>query len=171
MGGFVWWTRTPSGKEIWQTILLRLPIVGPLATNLYSSRMGDNLGTLIAAGLPITRALEVTGDVVGNAAYRKVIMEANTAVQRGEQIHVVMRLYPKVIPVMVSQMIAIGEKTGKLEDILRHIANFYQAEVDESVENLVALIEPLMISVLGLFVALLVAGILMPIYNLAGAIQ
>lgn len=167
---FVAWVRSKQGKETWDTLLLRFPIVGGLATNLSVARMADNLGTLVAAGVTITRALEVTGDVVGNEAFKRIITESNAAVRSGEQIHAVMRQYPNVIPIMVSHMVAIGEKTGKLESILEHIARFYQAEVDETIDNLVSLIEPLLISVLGIMVAILVAGILLPIYNLAGSL-
>lgn len=168
--GFFRYISTKEGKELYDRLLLRFPMIGELAKNLYCSRMSDNLGTLIASGLPITQAIEVTADVVGNSAFRMVLSEALAAVRRGEAIHGILRLHPDIVPLMVSQMTAVGERTGQLDAMLAHVARFYQQEVDSAVDNLVSLIEPLLIVVLGLGVAALVIAILLPIYNLSEAI-
>ena len=133
------------------------------------ARFTDNLRTLIVGGIPILRALEVTRDVVGNAVYQRVITEAIESVKGGSTISSALEK-SKHVPVLVTQMIRIGEASGRLDFILGSIAKFYQREVDSAVDNLVALIEPILIIGLGLGVAALVSAVLVPLYNLVGSI-
>ncbi|KKR45668.1 MAG: hypothetical protein UU22_C0019G0003 [Parcubacteria group bacterium GW2011_GWA2_40_8] len=160
--------KTKEGRFWWDGISLKVPVFGSLLTNIYVSRFSDNLGTLISAGLPIIQALHITREVVGNEMFSLMLSDAEEAVKRGEMINGVVRLQ-KFMPPMVAEMISVGEKTGKLDVILGHVSRFFRREVDVSVENIVSLIEPLLIVSLGLIVAILVAAILLPIYNLASA--
>lgn len=160
-------SKRTEGKEFLDKLNLRIPIIGKIIQKVILARMADNLSTLIKGGLSITQALDITADVVGNSVYKNIILESKEAVKRGMPISSVF-LYKKQVPAMVTQMIQVGERSGKIDEVLSNLANFYQKEVDALVDNLVALIEPILIVVLGLFVAGLVAAILLPIYNISG---
>lgn len=163
------WSRTEKGKAFLGAFLLKIPIFGPLYQKLYVARMTDNLRTLIIGGIPIIRALTITADVVGNAVFRRSLEKAIESVRGGGAISVAFEQNP-AIPPLVSQMIKIGEVSGRLDFILGSIARFYQKEVDSLVENLVALVEPVMIVLLGIGVGILVASVLVPMYNLVGSL-
>jgi len=147
---------------------LRLPIFGELLKKIYLARFSETLSTLSSAGIAISQSLEITADVVGNAVYRRIILEADEAVKKGSNISAVFARYSEVLP-MVTQMISIGEQTGKLDVILKQVAVFFTEEVNRAFDNLVNLIEPILIVVLGVGVGILVAAILLPIYNLVNA--
>lgn len=163
------WSGTRTGRFFFHRAQLALPIFGGLYRKLYMARFADNLRTLIVGGIPIIRALAISRDVVGNAVYQAAIEEAIEAVKAGSTIHSALEKSPDV-PVLVTQMIRIGESTGKLDFILGSVAKFYQREVDSALENLVALIEPILIVTLGAGVGLLLASVLIPLYNLVGSI-
>ena len=162
------WIATPKGKKFAHTIQLKIPVFGDLYKKLYMTRFADNLRTLIIGGIPIIRALTITSDVVGNVVYQEIIQRAVESVKGGNTISAALERSPEV-PILVTQMIRIGESSGRLDFILGNIARFYQKEVDSLVENLVALIEPIMIVGLGIGVGILVASVLVPIYNLIGS--
>ena len=163
------WGATPVGKEYFHRAQLHIPIVGELYKKLFITRLTDNLRTLIAGGIPLIRALTISGDVVGNVVYQKAVLEAIESVRGGGTISAAFERNPE-IPVLVTQMIRVGESSGRLDFILGSIARFYQKEVDSMVESLVALIEPILIIVLGAGVALLMVAVLVPLYNLVGNI-
>lgn len=163
------WALTPQGKEFVDRMQLKIPIIGGLYRKLYMARFADNLRTLIVGGIPILRALGITGDVVGNTVFQKAVKDAIESVRGGNTISAAFEKTIE-IPPLVTQMIKIGETTGKLDFILSSIAKFYQREVDSMVDNLMTLIEPILIVILGGGVALLVAAVLVPLYNLVGTI-
>jgi type IV pilus assembly protein PilC len=162
------WAFTPNGKRVVHRLQLKIPVFGDLYKKLYMTRFADNLRTLIIGGIPIIRALTITSDVVGNVIYQEVIQNAVESVKGGNTISAALEQSPEV-PILVTQMIRIGESSGRLDFILGSIARFYQKEVDSLVENMVALIEPIMIVGLGIGVGILVASVLVPIYNLIGS--
>lgn len=167
-GGVALWRYilTDTGKMALARFQISVPIIGELYRKLYLARFSDNLQTLLAGGVSIVRALEITGDVVGNLVYKSIINDATEAVKSGSPISEALGRYPEV-PLLVSQSIRIGEETGKLDFILATLAKFYRREVDNAVDNMVGLIEPVMILGLGLGVGVLVAAILIPIYNIS----
>lgn len=158
--------RTPAGIRAWSRTEISLPVVGNLFQKLYLARLADNLQTLISGGIPIVRALQITADVVGNEIYRGIVLEAVEAVRGGSTIADAFSRHPE-IPTLLSQMMRVGEETGKLDHVLRALSRFYSREVDSLVDNLVSLIEPMLIIALGLGVGVIVASVLLPIYNLA----
>ena len=133
------------------------------------ARFARNLATLVLGGIPIVKALESVADIVGNQVYRQIIIDSAQEVKNGKSIASVLVERPE-FPVIVSQMIQIGETTGRLQEILEKLATFYEKEAENVLKNLTTLVEPLIMVVLGLAVAVMVAGILLPIYNLAGAV-
>lgn len=163
------WGYTPQGKYFFHKLQIHIPILGELYRKLYMARLADNLQTLIIGGIPILRALSVTGDVVGNLVYKRAIESAIESVKGGGTISAALERSPEV-PVLVTQMIRIGEASGRLDFILGSVSKFYQRDVDSALESLVALIEPALIIFLGLGVGVLVASVLVPLYNLVGAI-
>lgn len=168
MGVFLWrYLKTTEGKGMKDRLILKIPIIGDLLRKVYLSRFSENLSTLIKGGLPIIQALQVTGDVVGNTVYKRIIDVAIGEIKGGGNISDILGRYPTAFPQFVIQMFATGEKTGKLAQVLENVSRFYQKEVENMTNNLTQLIEPILIVVLGIGVGILVASILMPIYNIA----
>ncbi len=162
------WKRTPDGALFFDRLMIHSPIIGTLYRKLYVARLADNLQILIASGIPILRAIEVTKDVVGNLVFARALEAAHKEVRGGGTISSAFRGTPE-IPMLVTQMVRIGEATGRLDFILEKIAKFYRQEVDSTVDNLVSLIEPVLIMVLGAGIGLLLISVLMPLYNLVGS--
>lgn len=170
MGYFIWFSikKSPEWRYAYDGLKLRLPIFGKLLEKIYLARFSETLSTLSSAGIAISQSLEITAEVVGNSVYKRIILEADEAVRKGSNISVVFARYPQILP-MVTQMISIGEQTGKLDSILKQISAFFTEEVNRAFDNIVNLIEPILIVVLGAGVGILVAAILLPIYNLVNA--
>ncbi|MFH1990659.1 MAG: type II secretion system F family protein [Patescibacteria group bacterium] len=173
LGGVIYFVvmsikKSPEWRYVYDGFKLRLPIFGTLLKKIYLARFAETLSTLSSAGIAISQSLEITADVIGNAVYRQIIIESNEAVRKGGNVSTVFARYPEILP-MVTQMITIGEQTGKLDTILKQVATFFTEEVNRAFDNLVNLIEPILIVVLGAGVGILVAAILLPIYNLVNA--
>lgn len=166
--GFRFYINTYSGKYVYDNFKLKLPVFGKLFERLYMARFARNLSTLLAGGIPIVRSLDSVAEIIGNRVFRDIILDASNQVRNGKSIASSL-LDHKEIPPIVSQMVQIGESTGKLQDILSKLASFYEKEVESILKILTTLIEPLIMLVLGLAVAVMVAGILLPIYNLASS--
>lgn len=169
VGGLRMVTRTDRGKFIWDSLILRLPIFGKLFQKIILVRFARSLYTLTTGGVALTKSLQIVSDVVGNSVYRNLIRETAEEVEDGNPIATVF-LRSKEVPSMVSQMLSLGEKTGRIDEILDKIANFYSREVDNTVSNLVTLMEPLIMLLMGIAVGGLVSAIILPIYNLAASL-
>ena len=163
------YARTGSGRVYFSRALLSIPIFGGLYKKIYLARIADNLHTLLSGGITVVRALEITSEVVENEVYRRILLDSMEAVKAGSMISETFSKYED-IPPLLSQMIRIGEETGKLDYILKSVAGFYRRDVDNFIDNLVSLIEPILILVLGLGVGILVAAVLIPIYNISSAL-
>ncbi|RJQ30684.1 type II secretion system F family protein [Candidatus Parcubacteria bacterium] len=169
-GLFLWrYARTENGKMAVSRFQTNFPFVGQLYGKFYLSRMTDNMETLLSSGVPAIRTLEIAADVVGNDVYKNILLEAAAEVKGGKSISEAISKHPE-IPLMVTQMIKTGEETGKLNFMLKTLGKFYKKEVDNTVDTLVSLIEPIMIVVLGAGVGILLISILGPIYNITAGI-
>lgn len=168
--GFVLWKymHTEQGAIYLDNMRLDIPYIGGLYRKLYLSRIADNMDAMIMSGIPILRALEITSSVVDNRIYKAVLDETLIKVKEGIPLSSAFGDY-KEIPNIMTQMVKVGEETGELGNILKSLAKFYQREVIDEVDSLVGLIEPVMIVALGLGVGLLLAAVLMPIYNIASS--
>lgn len=164
--GFRFIVRTPKGKYAFDAFKLRLPVFGKLLQRIYLVRFTRSMKTLIAGGVTIVNSLEIASDVVGNEVYKKIIKDTIKEVEDGNSISTSF-IKSKEIPVMVSQMMSIGEKTGKLDVILSRVTDFYGREIENIVANLMTLMEPIIMVVMGVGVGLMVAAIIMPMYNMA----
>lgn len=160
--------KTPEGKKIFDKYSLNIPGLGTLLKKIYLARFAENLTTLIAAGLPIAKALEITSDVVGNEVYKSIILKTMDEVRKGEPISSVLERYPETISPFFVQMTLVGEKSGQLDNILLYVVDFYQREVDSSVESFMKLLEPILIIFLGVVVGGFAISILLPLYQTLG---
>ncbi len=162
--------RTDKGQSLIDRFKITVPIFKNIYIKLYLARMSDNLDTMLSSGIPIIRAIELTGSVIGNRIYAQILQEATESVKSGSSLSDALAKHTE-IPQIMSQMVRVGEETGSLGNILKTLGKFYNREVQDAVDTLVGLIEPLMIVVLGLGVGLLLVSVLMPIYNIAGGIK
>ena len=157
--------KTKEGKFFFDKFLLKLPFISSFLKKIYLSRFATNLSTLVAGGLPITKALEITGEVVGNEIYKSIILNTSEGVKRGESLSSILQRYPEAITPLFIQLTVVGEKTGTLDTALVNVVDFYQKDVDRTLDSFINLLEPIMIVVLGLFVAGLMASLLIPLYQ------
>ncbi len=160
---------TSRGAYYWDTLKLKWPIFGKLYQKIVLIRFCRSLHTLITGGVSLTRSLDIVSDVVGNETYKKIIKETKLEVEDGNSI-VTVFLRSKEVPIIVSQMLKIGEKTGRIDEILDKLSSFYSREVDNMVTNLTTIIEPLIMIFMGVAVGILVAAVILPMYNLAAAL-
>lgn len=168
--GIKYYIETVVGRYQWDAMKIRMPIMGDIFQKIYLARFSRNLSTLIAGGIPIIQCIKIISDVVNNVIYRDILMEVAQKVTNGNTISDSLAAHPKEFPQLVSQMVKVGEQSAQLDEILSKLALFYEREVDNKVRTLSTLLEPLIMIVLGVAVGFLVAGVLLPIYNLASSV-
>jgi type IV pilus assembly protein PilC len=168
VGGMRYGLRQAPVRRQWDWLKIKLPVFGKLFQRIYLIRFTRSITTLLKGGVPLPHALEITGDVVGNAVYRDLIKRTVKQVQDGNPIATEF-LKSKDVPIMVSHMLSVGETTGQLEQILDRLTQFYAREIDNLVSSLVSLVEPMIMVAMGLAVGVMVAAIIMPMYNLASS--
>ncbi len=161
--------RTEKGRYAIDAGKLRLPVFGDLIMKTSVSRFARTFGTLISSGVPVLRALEIVADTAGNRVISETVVQARSSIKEGEKISTPL-FGSKIFPVMVTQMIAVGEETGRLDQMLVKVSNFYDEEVDATLKSLTSLIEPLMIVGLGLIVGFIAVSVISPIYSLVGSL-
>jgi type IV pilus assembly protein PilC len=157
---------TKEGKKFFDKFFLRLPMIGPLLKTVYLARFAENLSTLVSGGLPIAQALETVGNIIANTSYKEVILQARDRVRRGEPISSILTQSPELFPPVFIQMVLVGERTGTLDTTLMNIVDFYQKEIDRTIDNVLSILEPVLIVILGVIVAGLMLSILMPLYKM-----
>lgn len=160
--------KTDVGRRMFDEFILGIPYLGDLQQKLLLTRICDNMATMLSSGISIVQALEVTADVVDNTVYREIIEATLMEVKGGRSFADAIGEYNE-IPGVLTQMAKVGEESGSLSIILTTLSHFYRREVNNAVDTLISLIEPAMIVVLGLGVGVLLASVLMPIYNLTSA--
>jgi len=160
--------RSEAGALRWDRMIIKMPQFGKIAQSFYLSRISETLSTLVKAGVPILDALSITADVVGNRVYQNILLAARASVQAGGNISQTFREFPE-IPHLVSSMLETGEKTGRTAQMLDNILKFYKNEVDSAVQNLSQLIEPILMVILGIGVAIIVSAVLLPLFSMVNA--
>lgn len=158
----------PEGRVIWDKIKLAIPVFGTLLRYIYVVRFTRSLNTTLIGGVTITAGLLVIKDVMGNTVFQDIVVKAIRDVEEGMQLSASL-VQSKEMPSMVSQMISVGEQTGRLDDVLSRLTNFYTREIDGAIAQVITLIEPMIMVLLGVAVGIMVAAILLPMYNLANA--
>jgi general secretion pathway protein F len=162
---FVKWTQGRDGRQVWDRFALRLPVLGELVRTINVGRFARTLGTMLHAGVPMLRALDTAKQIVGNVLIQQAVEDAKRAVTEGESLAQTLKKSGQ-FPATMIHMVAVGEKAGQLEQMLERVADTYEAEVDTKLSRLTALLEPLMLVVMGGAVAFIVFSILQPIMDL-----
>ncbi|TSC75970.1 MAG: hypothetical protein G01um101430_140 [Parcubacteria group bacterium Gr01-1014_30] len=158
--------KTKEGKAFFDKMMLKVPVLGGFLKSIYLSRVSLNLSTLISGGLPIVQALQVTSNVVGNEVYKSIITETAKEVRTGESISATLAKYPEEFFALFVQMVAVGEKTGRLDSSLRSTVDFYQKEVERELDNFMRVLEPALIVFFGLLVGALMTAVIIPVYQI-----
>jgi len=161
--------KSQEGRAVLGQLGFKIPVVGSLLKKLYVTRFSESVSVLIKGGIPIAQAIEISGEAIGSPVYAESLHDVADKIRGGELLSVALSRHPDYFPPMVGEMVSVGEKTGKLEAMFDRIARLYTREVDAVVNNLVELIQPILMVVMGVLVGLLFAAILIPIYNLAQA--
>jgi general secretion pathway protein F len=168
--GFRKWKKSKTGEFKWHKFVLWAPLVGKLAMMIAVSRFSKTLSTLLASGVPLLTAMDITKGVLGNVVLEQVIVDASASIREGESIAEPLKA-SKRFPPLVTHMIAVGERSGQLEEMLENVAQSYDAQVETRVATVTALMEPLMIVVMGLGVGSIAAAILMPLIQMSEFVQ
>src|SRR6202045_4011566 len=164
------WYGTPQGRFVLDTVVLKVPMVGPLMRKIAVARFTRTLGTLISSGVPILEGLDITARTSGNAVIERAIIQTRKAVEAGRSLVDPLK-ETDVFPGMVTQMIGVGEQTGAMDAMLQKIADFYEDEVDSAVKDLLAAMEPAMIVFLGVVVGGIVISMYLPLFSLIGKLS
>ncbi len=165
VAAFSYWKNTPDGEETWDRFVLRIPVVGSLIRMIAISRFARTLGTLLASGVPLLTAMDIVKNILGNTRLVEVVEEARVDIEEGENIADPLRRSGE-FPPLVTHMIAVGEKSGQLEEMLGNVAESYDQQVDMRIQALTTLLEPLMIVIMGIAVAIVVFAVMMPLLQL-----
>lgn len=163
--GFKFFVNSPKGKRIWDGVKLKVPVFGPLFRKVALSRFARTFSTLVKSGVPIIGAMEIVSETAGNSVISNTVDTARDAVKQGESLSDPF-MKSNVFPPMVVKMMAIGERSGALDSLLEKIADFYDQQVEAEVNGLTALIEPIMIAVMGFVVGGIVLAVFLPIFKL-----
>ena len=166
----IWLIKKPKVKKVVHAVNLRLPIVGPIIRKINLARFTLTLSSLLESTIPIIDATRISSEVLGNVIYKQSLISVSESLKKGETLSEILRQFPKIFPPMVTEMIMVGEKSGKTEDMLRELAEFYGNEVDTTMRNFTTIIEPVIILALGLAVAGIAVAVIMPMYSLSQTI-
>ena len=163
------WKRSPALQAATDRLLLKLPVFGPVIMKAVVARWSRTLATMFAAGVPLVESLDSVGGAAGNAVYHAATQKIAASVASGTSLAVAMQ-QAHVFPAMVTQMAAIGEESGSLDEMLRKVAEFFEEEVDAAVASLSSLMEPLIMVILGGLIGGLVIAMYLPIFKLGSVI-
>ena len=168
--GFRRWRDTPDGRARWDRGILKAPLFGKLLTMVAVARFTRTLATLLRSGVPLLRAMEITRNVLGNVELMRIIEEAASSIREGESIAAPLKRSGRFPPI-VTHMIAIGERSGQLEEMLENVASAYDSQVESRVQTMTALLEPMMIVVMGGISGSIAFSILMPLMRINEFVQ
>ncbi len=158
-----------EGKAVANEIVIKIPVLGNLMKKIYVARFAESVSILIKGAIPLAQAVEIAGHSILNLVYRDILHEISEGIKAGELFSSLIARNEYYFPPLVSQMVAIGEGAGRLDEVLLRVSVLYTREVNDILDNLVELIQPLLIAIIGIFVGILFASILIPIYDLAQA--
>ncbi len=157
--------RSKKFNEMMDRVILKLPVIGEIITKATIARFARTLSTMFAAGMPLVEAMETVANAAGNSVYTKAILGMKDEVATGQMINVCMK-ETGLFPNMVVQMLAIGEETGSVDSMLSKVADFYEEEVDNMVDGLSSLLEPIIMAILGVLIGGLVVAMYLPIFKM-----
>lgn len=161
--------KSPEGKVVFDDVVIKLPVFGTLFKQTFVARFAESASVLIKGGIPVAQALEISSHTVGSVVYHDAIKDLADAVREGVLLSNAIEQNSNYFPSLVSQMVAVGESTGQLDALLARVADFYTREAGETIDNLVELIQPALMIVMGIAVGILFAAVLLPMYGLVQA--
>lgn len=162
--------KTKKGKKLMDTITLKIPIVSPIIKKTNSAYTARTLSSLIAAGVPIVRSLEITSGTLGNIYYKEAIIQATERVRKGEKLSDALKPYRNIYSPIIIQMVAVGEETGETSSVLEKLAEFFEEEVGRATKNLASVIEPVLMIIIGAVIGFFAVSMIQPMYEMLGAI-
>ncbi len=176
MFGVVWlfrtWKKTERGRMQWDTLKLKFPMkIGDIVQKVALARFSRTFSGLIAAGVPMLEAIDITGKTSGNKVIEKAMFEVRESVKKGGSLTAPMAEVPEAFPIMVTQMIGVGEETGALETMMTKVADFYEEQVAAAVKALTSILEPIMILVVGAIVGFIVIAMYLPMFKVYDSIK
>ncbi len=163
--GLISFLRASFMKKYVDFVIIRLPIVGSLSKELNTARTTRTMSSLLLSGVSITRAIEITQDVVQNTCYKKVLEQARKEIEKGAPFSKAFEDNPYLYPVMMTEMVQVGEETGKLSDMLFQVASFYEGEIENKTKNLSVIIEPVLMIFIGAAVGFFAISMISPLYS------
>jgi type IV pilus assembly protein PilC len=173
IGGIIFLIRfikTPRGRALFHYFILRVPLVNPIIRKVSIARFTRTFSALMGAGVAVLEAISVTSHAVGNVVYEKALLDAAEEVKNGKQLSAVIEK-DELFPPIVAQMLSVGEETGQTDTVLVKVADFYEEEVDVAIDGISAIIEPVMIVLMGSMVGLIAASVMGPIASLSQNIK
>lgn len=162
--------RTAKGKYIFDGLLLKLPIFSKIIKKINLARFARAISSLLKTDIMLVKSFQITANILGNSRYKQALNQMGDQIKKGGTINEVIANYETLFPPVVAQMISIGEETGELDYILEELAEFYEGEIDQTMNNLPSIIEPVLILILGLVVGGMAVAVIMPMYSLTSAI-
>lgn len=170
IGGFIYALRTTLGRRVFAWLIVRLPVVGTIAKEANAARTARTLSSLLSAGVDVLRSLQITQDVLQNHYYKLILADAHTRVEKGEPLSSVFIEREDLYPVLVGEMILVGEETGQIANMMQELAVFYENEVERKTEDLSTIIEPLLMVCIGGTVGFFALAMIAPIYSISDSI-
>ncbi|MEN9342329.1 MAG: hypothetical protein RIQ54_585 [Candidatus Parcubacteria bacterium] len=163
--------QSSEGRALWDDVKIKLPVVNRVYLPLTMARLCNVMSMLLRGGVPVNQALEISGQTINNVLYRDLFNDISEDVRQGRPLSASIARYPEYFPVLVSQMLVVGEATGQIDKMFSRLGKFYERESDSTISNVVDLIQPVLMIVIGLLVGILFASVLVPLYKLTSAIQ
>ncbi|MEX2052229.1 MAG: type II secretion system F family protein [Candidatus Paceibacterota bacterium] len=171
VGGMMALVRSSFAVKYVDFLVIKFPVIGSITRELNTARTARTMSSLLLSGVSITRAVEITEDVVQNVYYKKVLEQAKDAIERGAPFSEAFRAHPDLYPVMMSEMVQVGEETGKLSDMLLEVALFYESEIENKTRNLSTIIEPILMVLIGAGVGFFAISMISPLYSILNSIE
>jgi type IV pilus assembly protein PilC len=168
--GWIFFIKTPKGREFWDSRRIKLPIFGTIAHKICLARFTRTLASLVRSGTPILDVLQIVSQTVGNVVMEKAVKATAIDIERGEGISAALGKHP-VFPVMIIRMLSAGEQTGNIDNMLERVSNFLDEEIEGTLSGLMSLIEPMLIVFLGIVIGGMVVCMFLPIFNLANIVN
>lgn len=168
---FIMGMRTHTGRRLFETVFLHIPVIGTLMKETNSARTGRTLSSLLSSGVNMLTSIEITRNVIQNSYYKEVLLSAQKEVEKGQALAKVFIEAEKIYPPLVGELIAVGEETGALPDMLHQVAIFYENEVDQKTKNMSTIIEPFLMLIVGAAVGFFAVSMISPIYGITASIQ
>ncbi len=170
-GGFYGGLKSKSGRRAFEFAILHVPVIGDIVREVNAARTGRTLSSLLSSGVSIVQALDITGEVVQNSYFREVIAKAKDHVQKGSPLSKTFMHAEKLYPPLVGELMAVGDETGKISDMLKEVAQYYEKEVEQKTKNMSTIIEPFLMVIVGGAVGFFAVSMISPIYSITNSIQ